>query len=522
MTYHLENTSNFYTIANMKIITPKQTRQLDQYTIEQEPISSLALMERAAQSFCLWFEKTFPQGYYPLVQIICGVGNNGGDGLAIARLLYRKFYRVEIFFCKISETLSSDCQANFERLPIRNAIPLQNITKNDPFPHFAENAIVIDAILGSGLNRPVEGYWAMFFQSINQSKNTIVSIDIPSGLFAQQATDSQTINADYTYTFQLPKLAFLFPKNQDIIGQWTIGNIGLSTDFLESIEVNNYYLTPKMVQSLLQKRSKFDHKGTYGHALLVAGSYGKMGAAILAAKASMRAGAGLLSVQVPSCGYQIMQISFPEAMVIIDRHKHYFSRPTKLDKYKAIGIGPGLGTEKITMDAMEELLHKAKAPLVIDADALNILAKKPKFLKCLPKESILTPHPKEFERLFGKTEDDFERNALQRQKAEELNCIIILKGANTCIATPDGNCYFNSTGNPGMGTAGTGDVLTGILTGLRAQGYSAKDTAILGVYLHGLAGDIAAKDVEQESLIANDLITYLGKGFKAIRECLNN
>lgn len=273
-----------------------------------------------------------------------------------------------------------------------------------------------------------------------------------------------------------------------------------------------------IVRPLLHRRHKYDHKGTFGHALLITGSYGKIGASILSARACLRSGVGLLTIHAPKCAYQILQISVPEAMVSMDRHEFSFSETPKLGKYQSIGIGCGLDTKKISAEAMEELLEENKLPLVIDADGLNLIAKEEKLLAKIPKKSILTPHPKEFERLFGTAADDFARNKLQRLMAEELGVYIVLKGAHTCIATPEGHCYFNSTGNPGMATGGTGDVLTGILTGLMAQGYASLDAAILGVYLHGLAGDLAAAELGQEALIAGDLVAYLGKAFKKVEE----
>ncbi|MFK7935466.1 MAG: NAD(P)H-hydrate epimerase, partial [Saprospiraceae bacterium] len=382
----------------MKILNPSQIRQLDHYTIENEPISSLDLMERAALSFVEWFENKYPVETDPLIKIVSGTGNNGGDGLAIARLLYQRFYRVELFLCAISTNVSEDFSANLARLPKRNAIPNYTIEKDAILPDL-NGDIIIDAIFGSGLNRPVVGYWAQVITQINNSSATRISVDIPSGVFANQHTKSTAVEADETFSFQLPKLAFLFPENFNKVKKWTIGDIKLAADGIDKSPTKDYYITAELTKKFLQTRSKFAHKGTHGHALLIAGSYGKMGAAILAAKASLRAGCGLLSVHIPRCGYEIMQIAFPEAMAQVDRHKRVFSRPPKLSNYQAIGVGPGLGTNKITVEAMEELLDAAKVPLVIDADGLNILSKHPQLLQKIPTNSILTPHPKEFERL---------------------------------------------------------------------------------------------------------------------------
>jgi NAD(P)H-hydrate epimerase len=338
-------------------------------------------------------------------------------------------------------------------------------------------------------------------------------------MFADQPTTGVSIEADYTFSFELPKLGFMFPENAERVGEWHCETIGLSPDFIREENTPWHYLDANEVKPLLKFRQKFDHKGTFGHALIVAGGYGKVGAAVLAAKACLRSGAGLVTAHVPKCAYSILQTAVPEAMASVDDHEFDVTCfGEELIRFQAIGAGPGIGTNQLTIKALEELLEKSGKPLVLDADALNILAAHPGLIKKIPRHSILTPHPKEFERLFGKTENSFARNGLQRKKAQELDICLILKGSNTAVAAPDGSCWFNTTGNPGMATGGTGDVLTGILTGLLAQGYSSFDAARLGVYLHGLAGDLAAADFQQEAMIAGDVIEYLGKAFKKLRE----
>ncbi|PHN05874.1 NAD(P)H-hydrate dehydratase [Flavilitoribacter nigricans] len=499
----------------MKILTAQQTRDADAYTIQHEPIPSIDLMERASTVFTDWFCEQFPMRHQ-MVHVFCGTGNNGGDGLAVARMLHARKYDLQLSICRFSETGSEDFRENLERLRSLRDIEIREIREDDPLPALEGTAIVIDAIFGSGLNRPVSGYWARLFEHINESGAAIASIDIPSGLFADEASKGAYIQADRTLTFELPKLAFLFPENQNAVGNWTHRSIGLAPDFLEKVETDNYYIDREMVAGLFRKREKFDHKGTFGHALLVAGSYGKVGAAILSARAALRSGLGLLTIHAPRCAYEILQISIPEAMVSIDRHRHYISEWPQLDSYDTVGIGPGIGQGQMTKEAILPLIESAEMPIVLDADGLNILSKNPDYFGKLPANSILTPHPKEFERLFGPTENNFERNQLQRDMAARYGIIIVLKGAHTCIALPDGNCYFNSTGNPGMATGGSGDVLTGILTGLLAQQYSAQSAAILGVYLHGLAGDMAVKKLESHALVSGDLIKFLGKAFLSL------
>ncbi len=500
----------------MKILTPKQIKALDAYTIETEPIKSIDLMERASNAFVNWFITQYPDTERTPIKVFCGPGNNGGDGLAVARLLNRKYYGVEVYICAISANPSPDFKKNLKRIPSRRGLPVINIKEGATFPTFGKNAVIIDAIFGSGLNRPITGYWGKLVEHLNSLENDRVAIDIPSGLFAEETTKGISINANKTLSFQFPKRAFFFPENQDRVGDCFIKPIGLSRYYIQQAETDNYFINKNLAKLILRKRQKFDHKGTYGHALLMLGSYGKIGAAVLATKGCLRSGVGLLTVQVPNCGYQIMQISCPEAMTQVDQSDNYLSTVPDLTPYKAIGIGCGIGQASLTEIALFKLLGNTKLPMVLDADALNILSKDPAKLDQIPINSILTPHPKEFERLFGTTENDFARNELQLAQAKALNCVIILKGANTAIACPDGTCYFNSTGNPGMATGGSGDVLTGILTGLLAQGYTSKQAAILGVYLHGLSGDLAAKDKGQASMIAGDLVDYLGRAFQQL------
>lgn len=500
----------------MKILSASQVRALDAYTIEHEPISSTDLMERAALAFTFWFTEQFPDTRRP-VHIFCGTGNNGGDGLAAARMLHHRGYDVAVYHCHISEQVSGDFRINRERLPGYGAVPVHDITPGNALPALPETAILIDAIFGSGLNRPVAGFWGELLEQLNALPNTRVAIDAPSGLFADAPSTGAVFKADFTLSFELPKLAFFFPENQQYTGEWAIRSIGLHPEALAGAETQHFYLDTAMARGLLRSRHKYDHKGTFGHALLIMGSYGKVGAAILASRGSLRAGAGLTTVHAPRCAYEILQISVPEAMVSIDRHQYYFSETPALEPYTAIGVGCGLDKKKTSREALFELLQKAGLPLVIDADALNILGKNQDWLPAIPKGSIVTPHPKEFERLFGPTADSFERHALQREKAMELGIHIVLKGAHTCIAAPSGDCYFNATGNPGMATGGSGDVLTGIITGLLAQRYSPLDAALLGVFIHGLAGDIAAAELEYESLVAGDIVRYLGTAFHRLR-----
>lgn len=506
----------------MKIFNTAQIRAWDAYTIENEPVSSLALMNRAAKVFTDWFVSIYPDSQRPVV-IFAGTGNNGGDGLAVARLLHWQMYEVKIRVCDFGGSRSADFTALLEDIPKDiEVIHLKAPNEPDNF-HFPNNTLFVDALFGSGLSRPLEGDWTQVVQRLNGLPNEVVSIDLPSGLFADRHTPgASVIHAVRTFSFETPKRAFFFPENGARIGKWDAGSIGLSLDYYATTETPFHYLTMNQASLLLRPRTKFSHKGTYGHALLIAGSYGKMGAAVLAAKACLRAGPGLLTVHAPCCGNLVLQSAVPEAMFSAGKRAKIWAETPDTAPYSAIGVGCGIGQADETAMALEHLLQSLFATtgshLLLDADALNLLANNPGWWRYVPRNSILTPHPKEFERLFGKSADDFERNDLQRLKAQEHGIFILLKGAHTAIACPDGSCWFNSSGNPGMATGGSGDVLTGILTGLLAQGYSPRDAALLGVFLHGLAGDLAVKELGEEALTAGDITTFLGKAWLHIEK----
>ncbi len=499
----------------MRILSAKQTRAADAYTIHQEPISSIDLMERASGVFAHWFTMQFDKDR--TIYLFAGMGNNGGDGLAVARMLHQKGFRVLIYKVRYSDNPSADFLENEERLDLLQKIVVSDILESDPFPEIPQGAYVIDALFGSGLSRPIEGWVAQLIHYLNNTRSTRVAIDIPSGTYADKHSDGISFHAEHTLTFELPKLAFMLPENHIATGEWTCKSIGLDRRFIEDQETDYHYLADHDVAPLLKERSKFSHKGIFGHALIVAGSYGSIGAAAMSGKACLRVGAALLNMHIPACGYTTMQTLLPEAMCSTSDEKILTDLPEKADRFSTIAIGPGIGQEAATMAMLEKALEFRK-PLVIDADALNILSKHPEWMNNIPKLSVLTPHPKEFERLFGKTDNHFDRLDLLQRKARELQLVIVLKGAHSAIALPDGNVWFNSTGNPGMATAGSGDVLTGMITGLLAQGYASDEAAKLGVWLHGKAGDLAADKLGQESMLATDIIDNIAFAYKRIYE----
>lgn len=503
----------------MKIPNAAQIRELDAYTIAQEPIASIDLMERAARAFIQWFEVKFPSHFPPTpVYIFCGPGNNGGDGLAIARMLNYAFYEVEVFICNLGAHQSPDFQTNLKRLPDFQSVPITEISAGAPLPSLSASGIIIDAILGTGASRPLGPYWAGLVQHLSQHPGIKVSVDLPTGLNADASSINPTFCADYTFSFEFPKLAFLMPENEQRVGDWTWASIGLHPEGIAAMPTNNFYLEEKDVQPFVKNRNRHAHKGLFGHALLIAGSQGMMGAALLSGRALLRSGTGLLTIHAPACGYPILQMGLPEAMVSSDRHQFNFSELPDLSKYSAVGVGCGLGNKDFSIRALDELLSAiGQKPLVLDADALNIIAAQA-WQNRIPAGAILSPHPKEFSRLFGDAPNDFARLELQREVAVKYSLYLIRKGAHTAIALPDGRIWFNSTGNPGMATAGSGDVLTGILTGLLAQGYTAEQSCQLGVYLHGLAGDLAAQQLGHEALLASDIVDQIGSAFQFIKK----
>jgi len=463
-----------------KILTAAQIRDADLFTIASEPIASIDLMERAAEAFVDEASKIIQQK--DRVFIISGIGNNGGDGLAIARLLKEKNFRIEVCLIQLHDKLSTDCQQNL--LKLNEIIYVKHISE---LPVLTNYDILIDALFGSGLNRPADGLAAEVIEKINASNTLIISVDVPSGMYCDTVTPSKNmVKSDCCITFQRPKLSFFLPEHVPYIKSYITVDIGIDEDFIQ--ETNGmYYLLDDTIAKSVHIRAKQSHKGTYGHALLMTGSYGKMGAAILSTKACLCSGVGLITSYIPSCGYEILQISIPEAMCITDQDAIQLTQLPNIDTYNAVGIGPGVGTNSQTQQVVAALLQNSTdKKFVLDADAINILATDKSLLKLLPFECILTPHPKEFQRLVGGWQDSAERLQKQRDFALQYKCILILKDAHTSICSSKGEIYFNTSGNPGMATGGSGDVLTGIITGLLAQQYSPLEAALIGAvsYTH--------------------------------------
>lgn len=482
----------------IKILSPSQIRNADQYTIAHEPILSIDLMERAAHAFVSKFLEIVPER--KKVRIFCGTGNNGGDGLAVGRMLRQKGWEVLTYVIGDPRNGSADFKINLDRSD------LYAVIKSDgDLPEIASDDVIIDAMFGSGLSRPLEGIHKQVVAYVNTSNSTKVSIDIASGLYPDRpvAKDSTVFRPNHTISFQLPKLVFFLPESEVHVGEWHIVNIDLDPFFLER-EVSIYGLTEhKDVASFIPKRSKFSHKNEVGRLMVIAGSKGKMGAAVLCARSSFKVGVGLVNLCSPYCGTAILQISIPEAMVVEVEGEDFIANIPKTED--TIAIGPGLGIHAKTVAAFENLLKRVDTPMVIDADAINILAKKKSLLKHVPKNSILTPHPGEFKRLAGAWENDFEKLEKLRNLSIRHKLNVVLKGAYSIISDTQGNLSFNPTGNPSLATAGSGDVLTGMIGGFLAQGVEPLGALRLAVYLHGLAGDLAVED-QKNSIMASDVI----------------
>lgn len=504
----------------MKILTGEQIRELDNYTIEHEPIASIDLMERAATAIAgaiasKWNSST------PIV-VFAGPGNNGGDALAVARILDGRGYRVCTFLFNVNNHLSEECEQNKKRLEQGgNKGVFCEITDDFDPPKLTADTVVVDGLFGVGLSRPLTGGFASLVKYINQSAARVVSIDLPSGLMAEDNTGNDPhniIKADLTLTLQHNKLAMFLADCRKYLGKVRVLDIGLSEEYVEEAHCRYETLDAAYVKRQMMGRPDFAHKGTMGHAMLIAGAYGMAGAATLAAKACLRSGVGKLTAVTPRCNYNIMQISVPEAVVMLDR-EDYFSESVPTDGITAVGIGPGLGMQEGSALAMMAQIQQTQCPLVLDADALNMLGAHGTWLDQLPEGMIMTPHPREFERLLGvRCRSDYDRLRAACEMAADLKAYIMLKGHHTALCLPDGNVIFNTTGNSGMATAGSGDVLTGIITALLARGYNRKHACLTAMYLHGLAGDLAAAELGKESLMASDIIAFLPNAFKTLAD----
>jgi len=504
----------------MKILSPDNIAIADQFTIEHEPIPSIELMERAAMACVRRLTKILDSEIK--VYVACGQGNNGGDGLAIARLLQERGYDVTALVILAKEEFSPDALQNYlllkEKFPSR-VIDIKTIEVLKEM-QFAQPSVLIDALLGTGVKGEVEGFLGESISVFNFLFKYIISIDVPSGLMPNEhsSENKNIIHSTHTITLQLPKLAFLLQENERFVPEFEIVDIGLKKEGIDKLLTQEHYITKELIAQLLKKRKKHDHKGTFGHALLLAGSSDKPGAALISAEACLRSGAGLLTVHSVQNVLNALSVRSPEAMQTADEGVKCISSLEKTDHFNAIAFGPGTGTSEETQTVLKKLLQYYKGKLVIDADGLNILSENKTWLSFLPPDTILTPHPKEFERLAGKSENDFERLQLLRQFSQKNNVIVILKGGHSAIAMPDGNIYFNSSGNAGLAKGGSGDALTGMILGLLTRGYTPPQASLIATFVHGLAADLCIKKMSMESVLISDVIARIPRAFKKLED----
>ncbi len=497
----------------MKILSVDQLYDADKITIEKEGISAEDLMERAGTQIFEWLHQRL-QDSPVTIHVFCGIGNNGGDGLVVGRMLIQHGYNVMTYVVNCSNKRSQGFLVNYHKI--------KDVTKNWPvlmksesdFPEIGDSDIIIDSIFGIGLNRCPSGWVKNLIQYLNEQKAFKLALDIPSGLFADKAPEDKSaiLKADHTLSFQTPKLSFFLSETSEYVNFFDVLDIGLDSEYILGVKAVAQLISKQDAQLLYKNRKRFSHKGTYGLSLIVAGSYGKIGAALLSTEAAYRVGAGLVTAFIPKCGYYILQIAIPEAMVKTDIEEEFLSDIDLDFTPTVIGIGMGIGTRKETMEALENLLKNQNSPMIIDADALNIISTNKELLKYIPAKSLLTPHPGELKRLLGNWKNDFDKLEKAKKFSKKHNVILILKDAYTIVVNED-NLFINSTGNPGMATGGSGDVLSGILTGLVSQGYDPLTAAIFGVYLHGKAGDIAADTMGYEAMTASNITENLGEAY---------
>ncbi len=494
----------------MKMFIAESIKLLDKYTIEHEPISSVDLMERAATAIADAVIRLHPDASAP-VAVFAGCGNNGGDALAVARMLFERGYSVEVWSVNPNDSMSPDCSENFQRLCGTGA-KIHCVTGEFNESLLSKDTLIIDGLFGSGLNRPLSDVFSRIVRYINKSGCTVYSIDVPSGLMCEDNADNSPddiVCADITFTLQFPKLSFLFAENERYIGRFEILDISLLPEAVDRMETEYFMTEFEDVRALFHPRSKFAHKGNFGRALLVAGSQGMAGASVLAARAALRSGVGTLTLCLPHCNNVVAQCAVPEAMTLPDVCETHLSTSVATERFSAVAIGPGIGRHHDTEHALLQFIDTASSPMVLDADALNIVSSNIDYLFRLPKGTVITPHPTEFDRLAGHSESSYERLQKARAFAQKYKLVVVLKGAYTAVVSDSCECYFNTTGNPGMATAGSGDVLTGIILALLSQGIEPLSAARLAVYVHGLAGDVCAKKMGQTALMSGDIVEAL-------------
>lgn len=501
----------------MKILSAQQTREADLYTIENEPISSIDLMERAVSKLVDHIKDQFDSN--TSFKIFCGKGNNGGDGLALARRLSELKFRIEVYVVDYSDKASQDFKVNYDRLLKRGIEPI-HIQENFNLAIEDKSMVLIDALFGSGLNRPLEAWLKKLIKDLNALPNYKIAIDIPSGLFADDNSENDfeaILKADLTLSFQYPKRSFFHKMSRSYVGDFKVLDIQLDSRFMNSANSRHYHFEHKDAKELYQPRRSDSYKGSYGHALLIAGSGDKMGAALLSAESCLRGGAGLLTLSTVKSGQLALNTRLPEAMLHISSEGPEIENLADISKYKAIGIGPGIGTSETATSLLKRLISESSRPLVLDADALNILADNKTWLAFLPKGSILTPHIGEFRRLLGREDLGSDYEEQLRDFSVKNGLVTILKDSVTTVAGAAGNLFYLNNGSPALATAGSGDVLTGLVLALLSNSYSSIDAALLGAYIHAQSGSLAGEENSLETVLASDLPHYFSKVYQSLQ-----
>lgn len=494
----------------MKILTVPQIREADQFTILNEPISSIDLMERASIAVANWVKDNYTTEHE--IVVLAGSGNNAGDGLAVARLLSELKYKVTVSLVH-GETGSVEFEYNLNRLKDETTVSITSGLLTD----FPFKVIFMDAILGSGLSKPIEGVLSSFINIINNTKGVKVAVDISSGLFADKASTNQTIfKADYTLTFQFPKLAFMMPENHEFVGDFHVLDIGLHHEFISKVSTDYSIFKPTVVLQEKLKVSSVAHKGNRGRATIVAGGHGRMGATLLAAKGALHSGIGLLSVQsCPTC-INVIHNHIPEALVLKDENEYALGSYLEYENQEVVVMGPAIGLADKTIRLLRELLESYKGQLILDADAITILAEHRELLEILPEGTILTPHLGEFRRLVGDYSNSFDTLMQLSSFCKHHKVVVVLKGMYSAVCNQEGKISFNSTGNQGMAKGGSGDLLCGILAGISPRIKNPFETAQLAVFLHGLAGDISLEQYGDNFMTPSTMISNLKDAFRQL------
>lgn len=502
----------------MKILDSKTIKTVDAATCEAQNISSIELMERAASTVCNEIISRFLPSQR--IVVMAGPGNNGGDALAVSRMLIEQGYgSVEVYLFNVTGKLSHDCDEERKKLITMDGVNFIEVSHEFNPPHLSKSDVVVDGLFGSGLNRNMQGGFVSVARYINESGAFVISIDLPSGLHGESngtVNLRDVVHANLTLAFQLPRLSFMFAENSTVLGDWKILDIGLDHRAITDSETSYYVIDARNVAPLIRPRDPFSGKRDYGSALIFAGSTGMMGAAVMCARAALRSGAGLVTVHSAKSGMQIIQTAVPEAMFEPDRNEHFIGDMRIHHNHQVVAVGPGMGTGEQSIDALQSLLQHVTQPIVIDADALNCIAARPSLLSMLPPKAVLTPHAGEFDRIFGEQRSSEDRLTTAVEMARQYNVVIVLKGHYTAVVRPTGRVYFNMTGNPGMATAGSGDVLTGIIAAFLSQGYNPEYATLIGVYVHGKAGDMAAAEYGQFGMLASDISLYVGRAIEEL------